>query len=197
MDSQSTASAPKQPDESTSIKSSPSSANSGQNQTKIIQPQESASASEIPTAKVAQLVVTNSKPFVKKPAAKPAEVRPVSAMAIGSGSASAFLQERIASSRSWLESQPASQCLIQLLMADINNHGNVEYFLNMAERQTGTKSIHVFPSEINGQGKYIVVYATTGMNCQAALGKLSAPLRQSKPYIRSVELLRNEVKFAA
>ncbi|MGB8855751.1 MAG: AAA family ATPase [Burkholderiales bacterium] len=196
-DNQPTASAPKQSDEATSAKTTLISDNSGQNQANIIQPQKSTSSDEFATAKVAQLAVTSSKPFVIKPANKPAEVRPVSATAIGSGSPSPFLQERIASSKNWLESQPGSQCLIQLLMADINNHGNVEYFLNLAERQTGAKSIHVFPSEINGHGKYIVVYAMTGMNCQAAMGKLSAPLRQSKPYIRSVELLRNEVKFPA
>jgi septal ring-binding cell division protein DamX len=71
----------------------------------------------------------------------------------------------------------------------------VEYFLGMAERQVGAKAIHVFPSEISGQGKYIVVYGESGMNCQAALEKLPTPLKQSKPYIRSVGLLRNEVKF--
>lgn len=189
------ATSPKQHEEATSAKTTSISDNSRQNQANIVQPQKSTSSDEVATAKVAQLVVTTSKPIVKKPASKPADVRPVAAAPVGSASPSPLLQERIASSKNWLESQPGSQCLIQLLMADINNHGNVEYFLNLAERQTGAKSIHVFPSEINGHGKYIVVYAMTGMNCQAALGKLSAPLRQSKPYIRTVELLRNEVKF--
>jgi septal ring-binding cell division protein DamX len=107
------------------------------------------------------------------------------------------LNERISSSKAWLDSQPANQCLIQLLMADINNHGNVEYFLGFAERQLGANSVYVFPSEINGQNKYIVAYSKADMNCQSALEKLPAPLKQAKPYIRSVELLRNEAKFPA
>ncbi|MGB8599860.1 MAG: hypothetical protein WCE88_10255, partial [Burkholderiales bacterium] len=107
------------------------------------------------------------------------------------------LQTRIAASKAWLKSQPDGQCLIQLLMANINNHDNVEYFINMSERQVGPQKIFVFPSEINGQNKYTVIYGgfSDGAKCDATLQKLPTPLKQARPYIRTAGLLRNEAKF--
>ncbi|MEY4730025.1 MAG: hypothetical protein RL020_1183 [Pseudomonadota bacterium] len=146
--------------------------------------------------KVAELILSAPSSTEKNPAASIDQSSAVTPNSPQISAPSKWLQERISLSKTWLASQASSQCVIQLLIADINNHGNVEYFLGMAERQIGAKQgIHVFPSEINGQAKYIVTYADKQISCQAALEKLPAPLKQSKPYIRSVELLRNEVKF--
>ncbi len=107
------------------------------------------------------------------------------------------LQSRIAASKTWLDAQPESQCVIQLLIADISNTGNIEQFLGLADRQTSAGKIFVFPSQINGQDKFTVVAGDfpNGMNCETALSKLSPPLKQAKPYTRTVGLLRNEAKF--
>lgn len=148
------------------------------------------------SAKAAELKLTTPSAATKNSALTPDQPNSASASPPLTTTPSKWLQDRMSSSKAWLESQASDQCVIQLLIADINNHGNVEYFLSMAERQIGAKQgIHVFSSEIKGQGKYIVTYSDKGMNCPAALEKLPAPLKQSKPYIRSVELLRNEVKF--
>ncbi len=111
--------------------------------------------------------------------------------------AASNLQKHIASSKVWLDGQPASQCLIQLLITDMNNHVNVDFFLKTTQQQLGAQSVFVFPSEIKGQAKYTVIYANfaAAKDCEGALQKLPAPLKQSKPYIRSVELLRNEIKY--
>jgi MSHA biogenesis protein MshM len=145
---------------------------------------------ENPTAKTVELKVPPNKPPENATASD-------ASLPKHSDYAPNNLQGRIVVSKTWLDAQPASQCFIQLLIADMNNHDNVGYFLKTAQQQLGTQKVFVFPSEINGQAKYIVVYAnfSDGLDCQGALQKLPAPLKQSKPYIRTVELLRNEVKF--
>jgi MSHA biogenesis protein MshM len=129
---------------------------------------------------------TLTKPETEKPTDSPAPA-----------SADPLLENRISLSKTWLEGQAENQCVIQLLMADMSNKGNVAYFVGQADRQLGPGKIYVLPSQINGQDKYTVIYGNFagGMNCQTALGKLPAPYRQAKPYTRSVGLLRNEVKF--
>jgi type II secretory pathway predicted ATPase ExeA len=179
------------PEVSYEAKKSPTSTNLSENTSKIKQTNKTEPVAA--TTKVAELKVTM--PSVTETAVTKSTVAEPSDASSLSGP-SAALQSRIKTSKTWLESQSANQCVIQLLIADINNHGNVENFLSQAERQIGTKTgVNVFPSEINGQRKYIVSYADTGMNCEAALGKLPAALKQSKPYIRNVGLLRNEAKF--
>jgi type II secretory pathway predicted ATPase ExeA len=179
------------PDAGTEAKNTSTTPNISENTSKIKQPSQTEPVAI--ASKVAELKVTAPSPAdtsITKPST------PASSSGSLLSGASEALQSRIKSSKSWLESQNPNQCVIQLLIADINNHGNVENFLSQAERQIGTKTgVHVFPSEINRQGKYIVSYADTGMNCETALGKLPAALKQSKPYIRSVGLLRNEAKF--
>ncbi len=138
----------------------------------------------------AELTVVSNKP-VEKPLGVETGALKIS------GQPPSTLQNRIAASKTWLDAQPANRCFIQLLMADINNHENVDYFLRTAQQQLGAQRIFVFHSEINSLTKYTVIYAdfADSMDCQTALQKLPTPLKQSKPYIRTVELLRNEVKF--
>jgi MSHA biogenesis protein MshM len=125
------------------------------------------------------------------------QVDPVNTPANKAVQPSQDLDNRVNLSKTWLASQAENQCVIQLLMADISNAGNVEFFIGQADRQLGAGKIYVLPSHINGHDKYTVIYGnfSKGMNCQAALGKLPAAYRQAKPYTRSVGLLRNEVKF--
>jgi MSHA biogenesis protein MshM len=149
-----------------------------------------------PAAQIAEINVNTAGSVEKNSTNTTNQSAPESTSSPLASAPSKWLQGRIASSKTWLEAQTSDQCVIQLLIADINNHSNVEYFLGLAERELGAKKgVYIFPSEINGQAKYTVTYADKGMDCRSALGKLPAPLKRSQPYIRSVELLRNEVKF--
>jgi MSHA biogenesis protein MshM len=101
--------------------------------------------------------------------------------------------QRVSTDAARLTAPPAERWTIQLLIADQSEKDAIESFLTEAGRQLGKESLLVYVSE---RGRVGVVFGEFGSRreAQAELAKLPAKLSLYRPYARTFQAIREDVK---
>ncbi|MES2354568.1 MAG: AAA family ATPase [Pseudomonadota bacterium] len=108
------------------------------------------------------------------------------------------LPERLTAAQNWLSQETPSHWIVQLLTANSNETNQLLDFIRESEQTLGANRVHAYGLTINGTQKINVVYGgfESRAEAQKAIAALPPSLRQFKPYLRTVQLIRNENKSA-
>lgn len=107
-----------------------------------------------------------------------------------------WLAQRIAADSTKLASPPADRWTIQLLIADQSEKGAIEGYLTEAARQLGKESLWVYAAGSGDKSRVGVIFGEFGSRkeAQAELSKLSGRLSQFRPYARSFQAIREDIR---
>ena len=80
------------------------------------------------------------------------------------------------------------------MLANANESIQLTDFIRNSEQTLGAGRVQVYPLTINGIQKVSVIYGSfqSRGDAQRALGTLPINIRQFKPYLRSIQLIRSE-----
>ena len=148
-------------------------------------------ASPPPPAAIAVAAVTPAPAAAATPAA-PAPATP----APGRGDA---LTSRLAAGRGLLAEGAGSRWAVQLMVTDVREREYLETWLAEAGRSVEPGKLHLVPASGGDTPRVAVLFGIYPDRGQAAeaLGALPAPLRQFRPYIRSLDAIREDARRAA
>jgi MSHA biogenesis protein MshM len=151
-------------------------------------PTERAAKSEIAAGQVAEKTVVA--------AAKPNAAEGASAQAAPGQD---WLDARMQADISRLNAGKGTGFAIQLMTAEETESAAIRDFLRAAERELEAERIMVFPSGTPDNRKVSVVYGQYGDRGDAwiEIGKLSAKLRQFRPYVRTIDAVRADLRSRA
>lgn len=107
-----------------------------------------------------------------------------------------WLAQRVASDAAKLAIPPAERWTIQLMIADQSEKNAIESYLTEAGRQLGRESLLVYAAGSGERSRVGVIFGDFGSRreAQAELAKLSGRLSQFKPYVRSFQAIREDIK---
>jgi len=134
---------------------------------------------------------TESKaPEARPPEPKAAEVKPVSAATSAPGDAVAA---RLAAGRDLLAASPGRYG-VQLMMTDARERAYLEAYLAEAGRVLRPESLFLFPAGTRESPRVAVLYAAFDERAaaSAALDSMPEALKQFRPYVRTLDGLRDE-----
>ena len=88
--------------------------------------------------------------------------------------------------------------VVQLMMTDARDTAYIESYLAEASRSLKTEEVFLYPSGSAESPKVGVLYGAFATRREAndAMAALPANLRQFRPYVRSVESVRNDLRRA-
>jgi MSHA biogenesis protein MshM len=110
--------------------------------------------------------------------------------------ASDWLAQRVAVDSVKLAAPPAERWTIQLLIADQAEKAAIESYLAEAARQLGKESLLVYASGTGDKSRLGVLFGEFGSRreAQAELAKLPVRLSQFRPYARSFQAIREDIR---
>jgi len=116
---------------------------------------------------------------------------------IASSASADTLPDRLAASKIWLSQETPSHWVIQLILANANETGRLLGFIHESEQSLGADRIHAYPLTLGKTAKVSVVYGsfTDRNTALAAFNKLPTEVRQFKPYLRSIQMIRLEAGY--
>jgi septal ring-binding cell division protein DamX len=135
-----------------------------------------------------------------RPAALPAPAEPIHARISDPQNWLAnWLGERLDSDRARLNSAKAEHWSIQLMTADQRERSAIENYLNEAQRVLKTDDIFLYPSGSKDIPRVSVTYGDfpSRSEAQAVLTRLPQPLGQFRPYARSFQAIREDLRSGA
>lgn len=106
------------------------------------------------------------------------------------------LNDYLNESAQWLAQEQNNRWVIQLMLANSTETNTVLNFVRESEKLLDHGKIHVYPLQINHTDKFSVVYGSFDNRSLAfsAFETLPDKIKQFKPYLRSVPVLRAEAK---
>jgi MSHA biogenesis protein MshM len=127
----------------------------------------------------------------RKPAAAGTPEAPTKALVT-----SDWLQKRLANDREKLLASGSGRWTIQLMTADQGEQAGIEGYLTDAERVLAAQSIRVYPAGSREKPRIGVVYGDFPSRSAALeeLGRLPARIGQYRPYARSFDVIREEMR---
>ncbi|MBL8521159.1 MAG: AAA family ATPase [Betaproteobacteria bacterium] len=156
-----------------------------------------------PPAKAAALPIVAEKSNEKRAApaagassAPAAEVEPAADPVRDARTADSWLGERMLADLNRLASASSSGFAIQLMTADEHEGPAIREFLRVAAKELEPDRLMVFPSGSASNRKISVIYGQyeDRGGAQAEIVRLSPRLRQFRPFIRSVNAVRADVR---
>jgi MSHA biogenesis protein MshM len=131
-----------------------------------------------------------------RPAASPAPAEPIPARAPDPQN---WLDARLDSDRERLDSAKTEHWSIQLMTADQRERSAIENYLKDAQRMLKTDDIFLYPSGSKDIPRVSVTYGNfpSRGEAQAVLTRLPQPLGQFRPYVRSFQAIREDLKSGA
>ncbi|MBL8516885.1 MAG: AAA family ATPase [Betaproteobacteria bacterium] len=107
-----------------------------------------------------------------------------------------WLAQRVAADATKLAAPPAERWTIQLMIADQAERDAIESFLSEAGRQLGKESLLIYAAGAGEKSRIGVLFGEFGSRreAQAELGKLPARLSQFRPYARSFQAIRDDIR---
>lgn len=111
------------------------------------------------------------------------------------GAETDILEDRIAATQQWLQTQPASTFTIQLMGSD--KPDQLRRQLKQLGEQIGLDRIYLYRGLVGGSPYFTVLYGSYATRDEAvrALQELPKPLRANRPHLRTVGRLSEEVKL--
>jgi MSHA biogenesis protein MshM len=108
------------------------------------------------------------------------------------------LPDHLTASESWLGQEAPSHWVIQLTLANANETNHLLNFIRDTEQTLGADRIHAYPLIVNDVPKVSVIYGSfpSRTDAQKAITALPLKVRQYKPYLRSIQMIRLEAKHA-
>lgn len=103
------------------------------------------------------------------------------------------IQQYLTAGQQWLTQAPDDHWFIQLMLTDVDQAAQVERFLrNLADDALDMNQLRVYVAATEGKTRLGVIYGdyATRADALAALERLPAPLRKTKPYPRQVSRLK-------
>lgn len=99
---------------------------------------------------------------------------------------------RLEASQAWLNDTPGQHYFIQLMNADIRNADAVETFLAANGERLDNRQLRAYRSALSGRDRIGIIYGDFPTREQATLAMNDLPedLRQTRPFIRTVDKLR-------
>jgi MSHA biogenesis protein MshM len=118
--------------------------------------------------------------------------KPSSSSASAAAGLGPLTAERLAASEAWARQTPGNHYFIQLLNVEVSAAREVEAFLAAHGNHLDVQQLRVYRSGLSGQDRIGVIYGDYPNREQAgaAISELSAELRMTQPYVRSVAKLR-------
>ncbi len=109
------------------------------------------------------------------------------------------LASRYSAGLALLEGSSGARYVVQLMMTDARDTAYIESYLAEASRSLKTEEVFLYPSGSAESPKVGVLYGAfpTRREANEAMGALPANLRQFRPYVRSVESVRNDLRRAS
>ena len=144
-----------------------------------------AQAAAIPVAAVATVAAAPPKPQDAAPPQAPASAAPHS------------VSERLAAGRALL-TEPKAHYAVQLLVADARERDYLENYLAEASRSVQSERLFVVPAGNPEAPRLGVLYGAFDERgaANAALASLPENLKQFRPYVRPIEVVREDAKRA-
>lgn len=107
-----------------------------------------------------------------------------------------WLSQRVASDAAKLAIPPADRWTIQLMIADRSEQGAIESYLAEAGRQLGKDSLLVYATGSSERSRVGVLFGEFGSRreAQAEITKLTGRLSQFRPYARSFQAIREDIR---
>ncbi|MDX2217780.1 MAG: AAA family ATPase [Burkholderiales bacterium] len=156
--------------------------------------QPAASAAASVTANAPAAPASSAAPATDAPAAEPKAAKPEAAAE--APAAQDWLSRRVAADATKLASPPAERWTIQLMIADQAERNAIESFLADAGRQLGAESVLVYAAGTGDKARVGVIFGEFGSRreAQAELTRLPARLSQFRPYARSFQAIREDIR---
>lgn len=109
---------------------------------------------------------------------------------------SSWLASRVQSDAARLAEPPATRWTIQLMIADQSEEAAIESFVGEAVKQLGGESLLLYSTGSGERLRVGVIFGEFGSRkeAQSELGKLSTRLSQFRPYARSFQAVREDIK---
>ncbi len=122
--------------------------------------------------------------------------KPPADLKVATNDASSWLATRIQNDAARLAESPANRWTIQMMIADQAEGVAIEGFVTEAGRQLGRDSLLLYATGAGEKLKVGVVFGEFGSRkeAQSELGKLPARLSQFRPYARSFQAVREDIK---
>lgn len=97
--------------------------------------------------------------------------------------------------RAWVLAQAEDAWVIQMLLVRSGQDAALRGFIDHAGKALGAEQLHQYPLQVKGEVKVGVVYGAfaTRREADRALANLPRPLKQAKPYLRTIGVLRQEI----
>ena len=131
-----------------------------------------------------------------RPAAPPAKAEAIPARTADPQN---WLAARLDSDRARLDAAKTDHWSIQLMTADQRERGAIENYLMEAQRLLKTDDIFLYPGGSKEIPRVSVTYGDfpSRSEAQAGLSRLPQPLGQFRPYLRSFQSIREDLKSGA
>jgi septal ring-binding cell division protein DamX len=135
---------------------------------------------------------------IPAPAPAPAPATQASVAAPAADTAAHAIEGRTAAGRELLATSSSARYSVQLMATDPREREYLETYLAEAGRLVDPQKLYLVASGSPQSPRVGVLFGAFEARGQAAdaLGTLPAPLRQFKPYVRSVDALREEARRA-
>ncbi len=106
------------------------------------------------------------------------------------------LESRFSAGLSMLEGEAEGRWVVQLMVTDARDRDYLLSFLEQASRTLDAEALYLYPSGSSEFPRAGVVYGTfpTRLEANDALASLPENLRRFRPYVRSVEAVRADVR---
>ncbi len=108
------------------------------------------------------------------------------------------LAQRLSAAGPWLRQENPAHWVVQLMLANADDTTQLQNFITESENALGQGRVHVYPVTVSRTPKISVVYGAFP-NRQTAIEALTAlppKIRQFKPYLRSIQLIRSEAEYS-
>lgn len=153
-------------------------------------------ASGAPSAPLASPEQPATAPPAKGSQPAPAQASPSPEAGTPPGQSKDWLTQRVAADAPRIAAPPAERWTIQLMIADQSERDAIESFLTEASRQLGKESVLLYSAGAGEKSRVGVVFGEFGSRreAQAELTKLPNRLSQFRPYARSFQAIREDIR---
>jgi type II secretory pathway predicted ATPase ExeA/septal ring-binding cell division protein DamX len=130
------------------------------------------------------------------PPSEPAAAPKARDRAAPRAASSPLLDARYSAGLALLDGATERRYVVQLMMTDARETGYLEYYLAEAARTLSANDLFLYPSGSADSPKVGVLYGSfqTRREATEAMNALPANLRQFRPYVRTVEGVKNDVR---
>ena len=154
-----------------------------------LQPYFKAMTASPPPAAVATIPASSSAPGTAAPTPPPPALAPQT---------KDLVDTRLAATEQWLASTPPETVGIHVQLLGAGDRKRLEIYLAELSKSVDIAQVFVYRTKASGKPAYSVIYGSYPSRAvaNAALAQLPAKLQAQRPYLRTVQGMRNEISAA-